>query len=258
MPYCMGCTGFSSPTVQRIASFCTVHTNDIKGLARQRPDCRLKPLALVAEHRKRVHAHRLGYAAVHIPDIDLRAFSNTPPPCCAGSGAPIWRAPTTPIYPESGEKIYRKYNSLRPGCCNVVVLCYMCIMEATPVSTPKHGRHRWPNPWQGIQGRQGYQIGCHRGRMGAPFGGIERLPPASRMLARKAAALSTRRAKTLEDETRIANIVSRLLAQAGLASSREPRLLEPVESEPEHVAPGFARVEIMQQVAEAEAKRGKG
>jgi hypothetical protein len=258
MPYCMGCTGFSSPTVQRIASFCTVHTNDIKGLARQRPDCRLKPLALVAEHRKRVHAHRLGYAAVHIPDIDLRAFSNTPRHAAQDRGHQSGGHPQH----LSIRNLEKKYTENTIAYAQAVAMLSFC---ATCVSWKQHLYQHPSTAAIGGQTRGKESKAARDIRLDAivdewaqPFGGIERLPPASRMLARKAAALSTRRAKTLEDETRIANIVSRLLAQAGLASSREPRLLEPVESEPEHVAPGFARVEIMQQVAEAEAKRGKG
>jgi hypothetical protein len=74
------------------------------------------------------------------------------------------------------------------------------------------------------------------------------------VLLKHAADLSLRRPRRADDQVRLANTVSRLVAQAGLASCRE-QPLEPVEVEPEReYVPGEASAEIMRQVAEAMAK----
>jgi hypothetical protein len=85
-----------------------------------------------------------------------------------------------------------------------------------------------------------------------PYGGASNLPPCNVVLLKHAADLSLRRPRRADDQVRLANTVSRLVAQAGLASCRE-QPLEPVEVEREREY-GEASAEIMRQVAEAMAK----
>ncbi len=63
-----------------------------------------------------------------------------------------------------------------------------------------------------------------------PFGGVAKLNPAERLLAYQAAALALRRPNRAEDAVRVANTISKILAQIGLADKRRRR--NPVAVEP--------------------------
>src|SRR5436190_16843980 len=80
----------------------------------------------------------------------------------------------------------------------------------------------------------------------APYGGPEALPPVNLALARAAADLSLRRIRKVEDQIRQANVLSKLISQAGLASARG-ETLQPVnddtDDEPRFV-PGKASDEL--------------
>src|SRR5262249_2893078 len=56
-----------------------------------------------------------------------------------------------------------------------------------------------------------------------PFGGITTLKPAELDLLRQAAELSLMRPRTVEDQGRVANTISKILAQVGFADKRRRR-----------------------------------
>lgn len=58
-----------------------------------------------------------------------------------------------------------------------------------------------------------------------PYGGIVALKPAELDLLHQAAELSLMRPRTVEDQTRAANTISKILAQCGLADKRRKREL---------------------------------
>jgi hypothetical protein len=96
-------------------------------------------------------------------------------------------------------------------------------------------------------------------RWTAPYGGAAALEPAELDLLHQAAELHLRnvRARTAEDAVRIANTISKIMAQVGLVNREQPR--EPVEVEPEPepvpVPAESAREQIERGIAEAMAKR---
>jgi hypothetical protein len=81
------------------------------------------------------------------------------------------------------------------------------------------------------------------------------LEPAELDLLHQAAELHLRniRARKAEDAVRIANCISKILAQVGLVNREQPR--EQVEVEPEPVPAESAREQIERSIAEAMAKR---
>jgi hypothetical protein len=89
-----------------------------------------------------------------------------------------------------------------------------------------------------------------------PYGGVSALVPAELDLLHQAAELALRnvRARTAEDAVRIANCISKIMAQVGLVNRDQPR--EPAEVvEPERPPEVSAREMINAAIAEAEAKR---
>jgi hypothetical protein len=130
-------------------------------------------------------------------------------------------------------------------------------------------QNRYPNRWPGGTSgnpRGGESKAAREARISAivadwtrPYGGPSNLPPANVLLLRRAADLSLQRPRRIDEQVRPANSISKLMAQAGIASCREPPF-EPLEqAEPEReYAPGEVTAEIMAKVAEAitEAKRG--
>jgi hypothetical protein len=111
-------------------------------------------------------------------------------------------------------------------------------------------RHQHPGRWpKGTSGNPGSESrAAEEARVDAivaewtrPYGGASNLPLCNVVLLKHAADLSLRRPRRADDQVRL----SRLVAQAGLASCRE-QPLEPVEVEPEReYVPGEASAEIM-------------
>src|SRR6516165_2036056 len=65
-------------------------------------------------------------------------------------------------------------------------------------------------------------------RWAEPFGGIAALKPAELDLLHQAAELSLMRPRTVEDQVRVANTISKIMAQVGFVDKR--RHLEPAEA----------------------------
>jgi hypothetical protein len=83
------------------------------------------------------------------------------------------------------------------------------------------------------------------------------LEPAELDLLHQAAELHLRniRARKAEDAVRIANCISKILAQVGLVNREQPREQVEVEPEPVPVPAESAREQIERGIAEAVAKR---
>jgi hypothetical protein len=90
-----------------------------------------------------------------------------------------------------------------------------------------------------------------------PYGGVSALEPAELDLLHQAAELHLRniRARKAEDAVRIANCISKILAQVGLVNREQPREQVEVEPEPVPVPAESAREQIERGIAEAVAKR---
>jgi hypothetical protein len=89
-------------------------------------------------------------------------------------------------------------------------------------------RNRHPGRWpKGVSGNPAGEMSraAKEARLDAivaewtrPYGGASNLPPCNVVLLKHAADLSLRRPRRADDQVRLANTVSRLVAQAGLAS----------------------------------------
>jgi hypothetical protein len=137
------------------------------------------------------------------------------------------------------------------GCGGVLELpshwWYIAAMEEQNMVQIDQGRGRGnPNWHKGTsanpRGRESYAARRARrerivAEWAAPFGGVGVLKPAEVVLLDQAAELSLRRPRTAEDCVRIANSISKLMAQCGLAHRNhvEPRV--PI-SEPAPVPTG--------------------
>jgi hypothetical protein len=134
-------------------------------------------------------------------------------------------------------------------------------MDTSPIQSPKQCSRGFPPGVSGYpHGRESKAARTARrerliSRWCEPYGGISALEPAELDLLHQAAELHLRniRARKAEDAVRIANCISKILAQVGLVNREQPR--EQVEVEPEPVPAESAREQIERGIAEAMAKR---
>ena len=73
-------------------------------------------------------------------------------------------------------------------------------------------------------------------RWAEPFGGVAALKPAELDLLHQAAELSLMRPRTVEDQVRVANTISKILAQVGFADKRRKREPPAAPTLAEHLA----------------------